>query len=178
MKKIKKNNDYKSFVDKIFERAVNPIEELQKIFDIHPIFFMNDECIEYINSKLDERDMVLNNNCIDEVKNVYFNCSLGGQSQEGFGCMRGNERGIGCSHDSGSSSRGWCASAEMPKGRILYSCSYGQTSSSPQYGPCNSGGAGWSGCSHASCMSSENYVRRQLVLRKKDKMILDGGNIN
>lgn len=148
MKKIKKNRDYKTFIDFIFERAENPLKELQKIFDIHPIFFMNDECVEYINGKLDQRGYTLNDECINEVKNVFF------------------------------------------------SCSYGRTSSSPSYGPCNSGGGAWSGCSHVTrggssyggggcsfgggggwCASAD-FTKNRLVLVKKDKKMIYGGNIN
>ena len=150
MKKINKNKDYKAFIDSIFERAQDPVTELKKIFTIHPVFFLDDKVVEYIDSKLDKLNLALNTTCINEYKHIVFSCGIGGGG-------------------------GWC--------------SYDHTSSSPSYGPCNSGGAGWSPCSHASdgysssggctfggglCSSTINTKSNNLILVKKDKKISYG----
>lgn len=152
MKKISKKQNYKVFIDSVFERSQNPVEELKKIFAIHPVFFLDDNAVEYISGKLDKLNLALNVDCINEYKHMVFSCSFG---SGGFG--------------------GWC--------------SYGSTSSSPSYGPCNSGGAGWSGCSHASdgysssggcsyghgfCASTINTKYNNLILVKKDKKMSYG----
>ena len=49
---MKKNNDSEAFLQKIFERAENPIEQLERIDSIVPIFFASKKNVASANKKL------------------------------------------------------------------------------------------------------------------------------
>ena len=71
---MKENTNYINFIDKIFERASNPIEQLQRIFENHPLMFLAKEACEHINEKLKELGYQLNMTHIAELNNIYYSC--------------------------------------------------------------------------------------------------------
>ncbi len=68
---MKNKNAYdnnRDFINKIFDRSDNPIEELERINSVVPIFFIDENNINYINEGLDKYGYEINPNYISDVK--------------------------------------------------------------------------------------------------------------
>jgi len=97
MEENKEINKYIEFIDKIFERATDPIEQLQRIFENHPLIFFIKEVCNHINERLVKVGYKLNMDYIKEVKNIHYSCSNDTRN----GCSRGKN---GCGTGRGSCS--------------------------------------------------------------------------
>jgi hypothetical protein len=93
---MKENTDYIGFVDKIFERAENPLGQIQRIFENHPLMFLLKEVCDHINEKIRGLGYQLDMNRIAELNNFYYSC--GSRSGSSSGCSsRSRSRDLPCS---------------------------------------------------------------------------------
>jgi len=93
---MKENEKYIEFVDKIFERSTDPVEQLERMFDNHPLIFFIKEVCEHINEKLKVLGYKLNMNYIKEIENIDFSCGSkpsGCGSSSSGGCGSRKRRG-------------------------------------------------------------------------------------
>ena len=91
-------NNYIEFINKIFKRNNEPIEQLQRIFDNHPTMFFIKEVCDYINTKLREFGYQLNMDYLNKESNIYYSCGRSnsrGCSKPSRGCS--SRRTGGCS---------------------------------------------------------------------------------
>ncbi len=70
-KSIKKMNE---FIDRLFKRSKEPLEELKKIYNIHPAFFAYNGCIDYINTYLKLFGYELNPKIVSKLKGITYSC--------------------------------------------------------------------------------------------------------
>lgn len=95
---MKNKNAYdnnRDFINKIFDRSDNPIEELERINSVVPIFFIDENNINYINEGLDKYGYEINPNYISDVKSQ---CQMYGYPACGGGGYGGHPA---CGYSSG-----------------------------------------------------------------------------
>ncbi len=97
-------NKIKSFVDKIFERSSNPVDEIKKMYGVHPALFTYDSFVKYINEKLSDLGLELNSEEVSSLKDAVFSCSYGSDSSD-----RGKGTYSPCKSSAPSPHTGGCA---------------------------------------------------------------------
>ena len=60
------SENYIEFVDKIFERSDDPVEQLERMFDNHPLLFFIKEVYDHINVKLKKLGYQLNKEYVEK----------------------------------------------------------------------------------------------------------------
>lgn len=107
-KNIKKMHE---FIDRLFKRSKQPLEELKKIYSIHPAFFTYIGCVEYINNYLKLFDYELNPEFISKLKGTLYSCWHEEDPEPIYGPCYGPAFPVGCGYsgvNSGSSYGGGC----------------------------------------------------------------------
>ena len=124
------NNNIKKmqeFIDKIFKRSKEPLEELKRIYNIHPIFFACEGCVEYINNYLKVFGYTLNPEALSMLNGPLFSCWHQEPSQPTYGPCHGPSLPFGCGSSSGSYGEsfggcsgggGLCMSEQNSKGKV------------------------------------------------------------
>ena len=94
------NDNYIEFIDKIFERATDPIEQIKRIFDNNPIIFSIKEVCDHINKRLREFGYQLNMDYVEKANNIHYSCRSGSRGCSGGsrGCSGGSRGCSGGSH--------------------------------------------------------------------------------
>ncbi len=98
--KIKKIHE---FIDRLFERSKNPIEELNKIYDIHPFFFACKGCVEYINMCLLFSGYQINPEVVSKLNGTLYSCWHYEEPEPVYGPCNGPAYPVGCGRSGGYS---------------------------------------------------------------------------
>lgn len=83
---MSKENKSEVFLEKIFERATDPLSQLERINSVVPIFFTDDKNVEVINKNLDSYGYQVNPEYVGDIKKhivKYGHSSCG--SSSGYG---------------------------------------------------------------------------------------------
>lgn len=125
---MERKNAGEKFIQKIFERANNPLAQLEKINSIVPIFFTNKDNVESANNELDSYGYQVNDEYVEGVRSkiqMFGHPACGSSNEYGNGhsaCGNSNSYGghsacgNGNSYGNGHSA---CASINKEEGKSL-----------------------------------------------------------
>ena len=107
---MESQNNSEELLTKIFERAEDPLTQLERINNVYPGFFADDDNVEYANKELSSYGYQINQEYTDEVKRVlemYGHSACGSSNNYGGGhsaCGTSNNYGYGGGHPTCGSS--------------------------------------------------------------------------